>query len=261
MSSSKSWKIRRIGQKFLQILVCVLLAAQSVWFPSSAKAETSSFYFRGFSTENITTNTFAYAISGATLDGTTVRMTSATGSAVGYISLNDDDHNISTSVDLGGLEITFSVVTNVTEEGTAGAENDVPTVEIYFCSEADPDAVIGDPVTLQKADPAVSGNVTLSSHASIPSGTRGIFIFLNGSSTSGDNTVVFSSPTLKINDAAPPTCDVSYNTDWTSGNVTVTVSATDGDSGLEGIYVNGTKVTSTSPYTTVATTSGTQYVA
>ena len=263
MPENKTWKLGRISRKAFQIFLCILLAAQSVWFPTSAKAESesSSFYFRGFSSENVSTNTFAYAITGATLDGTTVRMTSASGSAVGYIALDETGHNISTSVDLGGLEISFSVVTAVTEEGTAGAQNDVPTVEICFCSEADPDAVIGSPVTLQKTDPAVSGNVTLSSHASIPVGTRGIFIFLTGTSTSGDNTVVFSSPSLKINDAAAPSCDVSYNTDWTNGNVTVTVTAADGDSGLEGIYVNGTKVSTTSPYVTTATTSGTRYQA
>ncbi len=260
MSESNTRKLGRIGRKMFQIFLCVLLAAQSIWFPTSAKAESSSFYFRGFSSENVTTNTFAYAISGATLDGTTVQMTSASGTAVGYIALDEDDHDISTSVDLGGLEISFSVVTAVTEEGTAGAENDVPTVEIYFCSEADPDAAIGS-VTLQKPDPAVSGNATLSSHASIPHGTRGIFVFLTGTSVSGDNTVVFSSPSLKINDAAAPSCDISYNTDWTNGNVTVTVTAADEDSGLEGIYVNGTKVSDTSPYTTTATTSGTQYQA
>ena len=246
MPSSNFQKFKRFGQKFFQILVCILLALQSVWFPTSALAE-SSFYFRGYNNENINTNTFAYAISGATLDGTTVRMTSASGTAVGYIALDEEGHDISVPVDLGGLEISFSVVTAVSLEGTAGVDNDVPTVEIYFCSEADPDSVIGSPVTLQKTDPAVSGNVTLSSHASIPAGTRGIFIYLTGTSTTGDNTVVFSSPTLKINDAAAPSCDVSYNTDWTSGNVTVTVTAADGDSGLEGIYVNGTKVSTTSP--------------
>ncbi|MEN6418077.1 MAG: Ig-like domain-containing protein, partial [Clostridiaceae bacterium] len=263
MPENKTRKLGRIGRKAFQIFLCILLAAQSVWFPTSAKAESesSSFYFRGFSSENISTNTFAYAITGATLDGTTVRMTSASGSAVGFIALDEVGHNISNSVDLGGLEISFSVVTAVIEEGTAGADNDVPTVEICFCSEADPDAVIGTPVTLQKTDPAVSGNVTLSSHASIPVGTRGIFIFLSGTSTTDDNTVVFSSPSLKINDAAAPSCDISYNTDWTSGNVTVTVTAADGDAGLEGIYVNGTKVSTTSPYTTTATTSGTQYQA
>jgi hypothetical protein len=135
----------------------------------------------------------------------------------------------------------------VTDEGTDGSENDVPYVDIFFCTGPDRDTAIHT-VRLNKSDTSVSGPVTLSSGASIPANTRDIFIYLHGTSTSGDNTVVFSNPSMKIHDAAAPSC-------------TVTISAADGDSGLEGIYYNGAKVAATSPYTFEVSENGTHFTA
>ncbi len=260
MLANVSWKLKSIGKRTLQILLCVLLLLQTAWLPGSASAE-STFYFRGYDSENVTTNTFAYATSGASLDGTTVTMTSVTtGMAVGYISLNEDGHDISTSVDLGSLEIDFSTVSTVAAEGTDGSENDIPSVTIDFCTTSDIGSSFSQ-ITLTKSDNTVSGDVALSSGASIPANTRGIFITLSGENVSGDNTVVFSGTSFVIHDAAAPSCEISYDSSWTNGSVTVTISAADSDSGLEGIYFNDAKVTTTSPYTFTVSESGTSFTA
>ncbi len=253
------WK--RSGKRALRILLCVMLVLQTLWIPNSALAATA-FYFRGFGSENVTSYTFQYATIGANVSGTTVTMqpTADEGTAVGLVTLDEEEHDISTSVDLGGLEISFSTLTTVTLEGDGGSENDIPSVDISFCSAPDTGSEISS-VHLQKPDSTVSGSVTLSSGAHIPSGTRAIFIYLNGTSTTGSNTVVFSNTSFVIRDAAAPSCDVSYEQNWTNEDITVTISAEDGDSGLEGIYFNGERVTQTSPYTFVVTENNTSFTA
>ena len=251
--------IKRFGKRAFRILICLIMVLQTLWIPNSALAA-SAFYFRGFGSENVTSNTFAYATSGATVSGTTVTASagSTEGMAVGLINLNEDGHDISQSVDLGGLEIDFSTLTTVTQEGTNGADNDVPTVDIDFCSTNDIGSSISS-VHLTKPDNAVSGGVTLSSGAHIPSGTRSIFITLTGTNTNGDNTVVFSNTRLVIRDAGAPSCSVDYNKDWTNQDVTVTVTASDADAGLEGIYRDGALVSATSPYSFVVSSNNTSF--
>ncbi|MEL7569227.1 MAG: tandem-95 repeat protein [Eubacteriaceae bacterium] len=207
----------------------------------------SPYYFRGYDTENITSNTFSY--SGAHLDGTNIVMTDETlGEAVGFLSLNEPGHDISTSVDLGGLEIDFATTSVVAQEGTAGSENDVPTVKIDFCGSNYSNVISTQ--TIAKANNAVAGSVVLSSNVTIPSGTRSLIIYLDGQNTNqtSSNTVVFQNTSFIIHDQSAPSCGVNYNTSWTNGSVTLTVTAADSDSGLEGIYKDGTKVSSTSPY-------------
>ncbi len=251
--------IKRFGKRAFRILICLIMVLQTLWIPNSALAA-SAFYFRGFGSENVTSNTFAYATSGATVSGTTVTASagSTEGMAVGLINLNEDGHDISQSVDLGGLEIDFSTLTTVTQEGTNGTENDVPTVDIDFCSTNDIGSSISS-VHLTKPNNAVSGGVTLSSGAHIPSGTRSIFITLTGTNTNGDNTVVFSNTSLVIRDAGAPSCSVDYNKDWTNQDVTVTVTASDADAGLEGIYRDGALVSATSPYSFVVFSNNTSF--
>lgn len=77
MLTSISSKLKNKGKRALQILLCVMLLLQTVGFPGVASAE-SVFYFRGYDKENINTNTFAYATSGASLNGTTVTINSVT---------------------------------------------------------------------------------------------------------------------------------------------------------------------------------------
>ncbi len=251
--------IKRFGNRAFRILICVIMVFQTLWIPNTALAA-SAFYFRGFGSENVTGNTFAYATSGATVSGTTVTASAGSheGMAVGLINLDEDGHDISKSVDLGGLEIDFSTLTTVTQEGTNGAENDVPTVDINFCSTNDLGSSISS-VHLTKPDNAVSDGVTLSSGAKIPAGTRSIFITLTGTNTNGDNTVVFSNTSLVIRDAGAPSCSADYIRDWTNQDITVTITASDADAGLEGIYRDGSLVSATSPYSFIVSSNGTSF--
>jgi len=251
--------IKRFGKRAFRILICVVMVFQTLWIPNTALAA-SAFYFHGFGSENVTSNTFAYATSGATVSGTTVTASAGSpeGMAVGLINLNEDGHDITKSVDLGGLEIDFSTLTTVAQEGTDGNENDVPTVDINFCSTNDLGSSISS-VHLAKPDNQVSDGVTLSSGAKIPSGTRSIFITLTGTNTTGDNTVVFSNTSLVIRDAGAPSCSADYNRDWTNQDVTVTITASDADAGLEGIYRDGSLVSATSPYSFVVSSNDTSF--
>ena len=241
-------RIGKNGIRIISLLLCFTLMLQLLGIDITALGA-GTYTFTGYDNENITSSTFSYAYIGAEVAGTTVTMTEDSGEAIGYIQLNEPSADISAAVDLGGLEIDFSTVAAVDPEGIDGSENDVPTVSVAFCSDANFLHVISS-VELAKPDAAVSGDVTLSSNASIPAGTRSIFIHLYGDNTNTEstNTVVFSGTSLVIHDAAPPTCVADYDTSWTNSSVTVTVSAADSDSGLEGIYVDDTLVSTTSPY-------------
>ena len=261
MYSAKVGKLSLFGKRAFRIILCAMMAFQIFWVPGTSLAA-SAFYFRGYNNENITSNTFAYATSGASVSGTTVTMQAGAGegTAVGLINLNESGHDISASIDLGGLEIDFSTLASVTQEGTDGTENDVPTVDISFCSTSDNSSEISS-VHLTKPDNAVSDGVTLSSGAKIPTGTRSIFIYLNGKNTTGSNTVVFSNSSLIIHDSAAPSCSVDFNRNWTNSDVSVTITAADSDAGLEGIYLNDVRVSATSPYVFVVSSNNTSFSA
>ena len=259
MLSAQMSRIKRAGKRAFRVVLSVMLVLQMFWVPNSALA-TTAFYFRGFGAENVNSNTFNYATSGAIVSGRNVTMSSLAGEgeAVGLINLDETGHDITRSVDLGGLEIDFSTITSVALEGEDGTDNDIPTVKIFFCSSADIGSELSS-VTLTKPDNAVAGNVTLSSGARIPSGTRSIFISVKGTNKTGDNTVSFSNISLVIRDAAPPSCSVDFNSNWTNQDVTITITAEDSDAGLEGIYLNDTRVSETSPYTFVISENNTSF--
>jgi hypothetical protein len=254
--------MKRVGKRALRIALSLLLILQMVWVPNAAHAAETVFYFRGYNVENINSSTLNYATNSATVSGTSVTFAelSSEGEAFGLINLNESGHDISQSVDLGGLEIDFSTVSYIEAEGEAGADNDVPTATIYFCTESDIGSATST-VTLHKADSTVAGSETLSSGAKIPTGTRSIFLSLKGTSISGNNTVTYSNTSLIIHDSSAPTCSADYNHNWTNQDVTVTINAADSDAGLEGIYVNDTRVSGTSPYTFTVSDNNTSFTA
>ena len=262
MLSATMSRIKRFSKRAFRMLLCAMMVFQTLLVPTSALAAETAFYFRGYGSENINSTTLNYATSGASVSGrdVTISATASEGEAIGLVNLNETGHDISQSVDLGGLEIDFSVVSNVTEEGVGGADNDVPTATIYFCSSADLGSVISS-VTLNKADNAVAGSETLTSGAKIPDGTRSIFLSLKGTNKTGNNTVTFTNTSLVIRDAGAPTISADYNKNWTNQDVTVTINAADSDAGLEGIYVNDTRVKGTSPYSFVVSSNNTSFTA
>ena len=253
-------KLRKNGMRLVALLLTVVLAIQLLGIDITALGA-SPYAFQGYNNENITSSTFGYAYSSdTTVSGRNVTMDDdGVGEAIGYIALDDPDADISDAVDLGGLEIDFSTTTVITEEGEGGIENDVPAIDIYFCSDSNfggtGAANVLSTVTLQKGDGAVAGSEVFSSGASIPSGTRAVFIYLTGTNTvsGSDNTVAFQNLSLVIHDTAPPTCSVEYNSSWTNGSIVVAVSAADSDSGLGGIYIDDAFVTATSPHTFTVT--------
>ena len=245
MNRSIGVNVKRFSTKLMALLICFTLIIQMFSLGDVALGA-SPYYFRGYDVQNITSSTFS--TSGATADGTTITMTDPEeGEAIGFVALDEAGHDISASIDLGGLEIDFDTTTIVAEEGAGGAENDVPTVRIDFCGTNYSNVI--STLNLAKPNNAVSGSVTLSSNASIPVGTRSIIIYMYGTNTSGENTVVFQNTSFIIHDAAAPACSVDYNHNWTNAPFTVTITASDSDSGLEGIYKDGEKVSATSPYT------------
>ena len=236
---------KRFGIRSIALLVCLTMIVQMFWSGDVALSA-SPYYFRGYDVENVTASTFSG--SGAEVATNRITMTdSDLGEAIGFVALDEVGHDISTSIDLGGLEIDFSTTTVVTEEGTGGSQNDVPTVRIDFCRSNYSNVI--STVNLAKPDNTVSGSVQLSSNVSIPKGTRSIILYLYGDNISGTNKVVFENTSFIIHDASAPSCAVDYNHNWTNQPLSVTITASDSDSGLEGIYKNGVKVSSTSPYT------------
>ncbi|HML68752.1 MAG TPA: Ig-like domain-containing protein [Clostridia bacterium] len=262
MLSAQMSRVKRIGKRVFRVALCAMLVLQTLWVPNAALAASSAFYFRGYGVENINSTTLSYATNGASVSGRNVTISSSAGEgeAIGLVNLDETNHDISKSVDLGGLEIDFSTVSNVTLEGEAGADNDVPTATILFCSDANIGSVISS-VTLTKADGTIAGSETLSSGAKIPNGTRSIFLSLKGTSRTGNNTVSFTDTSLMIHDAGAPSCSADYYKDWTNQNVTVTITAADSDAGLEAIYVNDGRVSETSPYTFTISANNTSFSA
>ena len=238
--------LEKKGFRLLSLLVSAALVFQLLLADDIAHGA-GEYIFRGYDVENLTSSSFSY-IDSTWSNGNIVMTKKTDGQAFGCIEFDD---SMNTPIDLGGLEIDFSTTTVVTEEGAAGADNDVPTVSIEFYSSG---GSLLKTVTLNKPDNSISGSVMLSSNASVPAGTRTIYVYLTSDNIieDSDNNVVFQNPSLIIHDAGPPDINVEYDNSWTNSAVTVTVTASDSDSGLEGIYRDGAKVTSESTYTFAA---------
>ncbi len=231
-------KLGRSVIRILSVILSVVLVVQLLGLGDVAYGA-SPYYFRGYNQENIVTGaggTFSIS-SGLSWDGSTLRMgTSPEGVAMGFIAFDEEGHDISSSIDLGTLEVNFSADTTVTEV------SDEPYAIIEFCT-SNYDSVI-DRVEIRKSD---INNLaeTLSASEPIPAGTRSAIVRLIGTNPGGDNTAAFGNISFRINDSQAPSCSVDYDSDWTNTlPLQVSVSASDGDSGLEGIYINGEKFTS-----------------
>ena len=261
MLQAKLSGLKRIGKRAFRILLTAMMILQTLWIPNAALADATVFGFRGFGAENMSSDTLSYVTNDASISGrnVTIAKDAPEGETIGLVNLNETI-NISKSVDLGDLEISFSAISSITLEGDNGVDNDVPTIRISFCSSDDIGSEISS-VTLTKNDATVAGNEKLSSGAGIPKGTRSIFVSLKGTSKSGDNTVAFSDVSLSIRDGSAPSCTASYSQDWTNQDVSVTINASDSDAGLEGIYMNGLLVSETSPYVFTASENGTSFSA
>lgn len=239
---------------FLKSMVCVLLCAlllfgQAPWTPSLA--EDSGVAFKGFNTENVTLTSVDWSTTDAIVTAGGVYMGGASSRAVYYINLT----NIAASVDCGSLSVNFSVQAYINSE--AEAELDEAGAKLYFrATENGEDLSF---VSLPRGTQNPGDAVTLTSSAAIPAGTRFLFIELTGVQAGSSNTVHFDAPSLKINDDVAPTIASDYVGGWTNQNVSVTLTAADTQSGVEGIYKasDDTRVSATSQFIQTFTQNGT----
>lgn len=129
MLNAKFSRLKRIVKRGFRIALSAMMIFQTLWIPNAALAAGSTFAFRGYGVENMSSGSLSYATNAATVSGRNVAIsdTASEGEAIGLLNLDEPDSDISQSVDLGGLEITFSTNSYVTQEGENGADNDVPT--------------------------------------------------------------------------------------------------------------------------------------
>ena len=174
-----------MGMRVGALLLTIILLIQLLGIDITALGA-SPYAFRGYNNENVTSGTFEYVYSSdTTVSGTTVTMDDdGVGEAIGFIKLDESGADISDAVDLGGLEIDFSTTVVVEGEGEGNADNDIPAIDIYFCSDSNFSGPGGANVisteTLTKADPTLAGSVELSSGAGIPEGNARTVYLFNG---------------------------------------------------------------------------------
>lgn len=204
--------------------------------------------FAGFGQENMTTAQADWALDGSSILDGVISMTALTAAATFTLDVSE----IAAAIDQGGLKIRFSVDSYVAD--AAPEELDSASAEIGFSASG---SFPGAAETLARSNS--TGSEALTSSASIPTGTRFIFVRLHGDGVGESNSVSFSNPSLTINDDTNPTLSAELSPDgWTNGAVQVTLTAADAESGVEGIYDGeGNKVSSTKTYSFSTSTAGT----
>ncbi|MEA4906426.1 MAG: cadherin-like domain-containing protein, partial [Anaerolineaceae bacterium] len=187
------------------------------------------FTFAGYESENISFDSAYWDLTASDMSGGALTMTDLSGSAQAMLDVS----SIAAAIDDGQLEIAFSVTATIDDEG-APEELDDASAVIGFS----PTAVPTSSVTLTRGQADPGAGLALTSGASIPPGTRYISLTLNGIGAGGANTAAFTAPSLIIHDAGAPGLSFSLSpSGWTNAaEVQVTITATDSDSGIEGIY-------------------------
>lgn len=188
-------------------------------------------------------------------DLTTINLADSTLTATdsnGSASFVVDVSSIASAIDRGNLEIAFSANASIANEP---GELDLASITIGFgAASTTPDST----VVLDRGTDSPGMALPLSSSAAIPTGTRYLFIQPANSMVGSTSLTVFSSFTLQINDADKPILEYSASTTaWTNANVSITLTAADLKSGVEGIYnASESQVSATSTYSFDATDNG-----
>ncbi len=217
-------------EKSLRILL-VLVYLLTLFQPLTVMAG-EIIVFAGYENENFNPDLFSGSVNTAVIDLT----------------------SISGAVDLDGLAIDFSIDAFIEEE--AAEELDDASVEIGFGSgSTSPDTTTT--ISRGQANPGTS--ITLISNAAIPSGTRYLFFELIPVINGATDTASFSSPSLIIHDEQNPSIVyVTSPSSWTNGSVQVTITASDAESGIEGIYDESSiQVSDSSEYSFATSSNGT----
>jgi VCBS repeat-containing protein len=222
-----------VYEKSFRIILSLLFLLGNSRIPivhaAPLKDSSASFNQELFSLDNC-------SFSSAEKDEATITMLPPTGLA----SCSVDVSSLATAIDLGGLELAFSADSYLGD--------DAPQVSITL------NFGTGSPVTINRSSSS-AGTEAMSSNASIPVGTRTITIDFNSTGTEVSNSTVFSNISLKINDSKAPDLQFVLSPEsWTTGPVAVTVSASDEDSGVEGIYDSSDNKVGTASYKFSTTT-------
>lgn len=204
--------------------------------------------FNGYNAENMTLSEGDWTLDRASLSGGAIQITESGGSATFVLDVS----SIGTVIDMGHLEIDFSAQASATAEDLS-SEIDSASITIGFSPSSDSPS---SSVVLTR-DNGSAGAQTLSSNASIPTGTRYIFVIAQGSSLTDPITVAFSAFSLTIPTQKPSLQYEVSPSGWTAGDVTVYLTASDPDSGIEGIYDSSdARVSASGSYQFTTSTNG-----
>ena len=217
--------MRHIEKTFRVLVVLfILLSNMNLRRVSAANAVP----FAGFENENILMDPSAWELGANQLTGGSIELIEEEASAVFILDLG----SISSSVDLGGLNIDFSANCTIAEE--LPEELDVASVRIGFAPTLETPLPA---VTLDRGLSNPGDSIPLTSTAAIPSGTRYVFLTVSSTQQGAINTAVFSNFTLTVHDEQNPSLEYALTpSSWTNSDVEITLTASDADSGIEGIY-------------------------
>ncbi|MEX1307225.1 MAG: hypothetical protein AB1Z19_01705, partial [Eubacteriales bacterium] len=244
-------RFERVEKRIISFLMSAMLIFSSILnliYPVSAYAATTA----EFNSESIGSD---WTCLGTNYIGGEIAMSGTGMLAVTEISLS----GISDSVDVGTLDIDFSLDVDFVGENPSSAVN-AASATIRFLDASN--ALIGSPLVLSSGTTIAPSTISLSSGASIPTGARAIEITLEANDSEGIFTeIIFKNISLYIRDTANPGISADYNTAWTNTPpLTITINATDTESGVSAIYDadSGSMLTDETTYTYDVTENGTR---
>ena len=183
--------------------------------------------FNGYNSENMSMSPGDWSLENASIADGAIKFDSSGGKATFVLDVT----SIGSVIDRGHLEIDFSAKASAAAEDPSG-EIDSASITIGFSASSDsPSSTV-----VLTRDNSSAGEKTLSSNSAIPSGTRYIFVIASGTSANDPITISFSSFSLIIGAQKPSLSYEVSPSGWTNGSVTVYLTASDPDSGIEGIY-------------------------
>ena len=226
-ASKSKWKIVLVFFIVFQLLFSVF------WF-NLAQAIVQP--FQGFNTQSASMDPSYWITSGMSVSDGSIFMTTNTDEA-GQAEFLLDVSSIGNSVDQGNLELDFAIDAFI-DNGADGL--DIASATIDFCATDDNSSYIETTGVLARGTDSPNQDKAIESDISIPVGTRYIFITLdatNGGTAGVDIcSVSFNEMSIYIYDQQDPTISDDYTPVWTNQDVTITITAADDDSGIQGIY-------------------------
>ena len=227
-------KVRRLFgalNRVISLTVTIAMVINLMGFQGSIAAAGGS--FSGYNENLVAMSSSEWLRNGSTFNGSVIEMDEQGADTTGLAVYDIDVSSISNAIGKGGLEINFSADSFIADEGEGLL--DVCSAEIAFSTSDSAGSAISTTV-VERGIGSPGSSIALTSGASIPAGTLHIIITLKSVQAGEVNSAEFSSVYLSIDDTQAPGISVDYNTAWTNSDIEVTVTASDADSGIEGIY-------------------------